>query len=105
MNEYNGYSSIDLVRLLGERFKTYRLRLQLTQKEVAEKAGLSPLTIHRFENGKAPNLSLSVFLLLMKTIGIIDNIDKMLPTLDKSPYLYTDNYKTVQRIKHKKQTT
>lgn len=34
------YSTPELVRLLGVRFKEYRMRCNLTQKEVAEFTGL-----------------------------------------------------------------
>ena len=34
------YSTPELVRLLGVRFKEYRMRCNLTQKEVAELTGL-----------------------------------------------------------------
>ena len=45
------YSTPELVRLLGVRFKEYRLRCNLTQKEVAELTGLGLTTIHKFEWG------------------------------------------------------
>ena len=51
MEDYSEYSVTELVRLLGSRFKEYRLRANMTQKEVAEMSGLSMMTIHRFENG------------------------------------------------------
>ena len=68
-DDYTEYSTPELVRMLGARFKDYRLRADLTQKEVAETTGLSVLTIHRFENGTATNVSLGTFLLLLKAIG------------------------------------
>ena len=49
------YSTPELVRLLGVRFKEYRMRCNLTQKEVAEFTGLGLTTIHKFENGTAFN--------------------------------------------------
>jgi transcriptional regulator with XRE-family HTH domain len=56
------YSTPELVRLLGVRFKEYRLRCNLTQKEVAELTGLGLTTIHKFENGTAGNLSLATYI-------------------------------------------
>ena len=38
MADFYGYSTPELVRLLGERFKEYRMRCNLTQKEVAERS-------------------------------------------------------------------
>ena len=40
MEDYSDYSAPELVRMLGSRFKDYRLRANMTQKEVAEMAGL-----------------------------------------------------------------
>jgi DNA-binding XRE family transcriptional regulator len=45
MEDYSEYSAPELVRMLGSRFKDYRLRANMTQKEVAEMGGLSVLTV------------------------------------------------------------
>ena len=97
------YSTPELVRLLGMRFKEYRMRCNLTQKEVAELTGLGLTTIHKFENGTAGNLSLSTFLLLLKVVGQIDAINDVLPELPPSPYLMRRDEKKAQRIRHTKQ--
>lgn len=101
MVDYYEYSIPELVRLLGSRFKEYRMRANMTQKEVAEQSGLTVTTIHKFESGAASNLSLGTFLLLMKAIGQIDSLDELLPDLPESPYLYKEE-KEIQRIRHKK---
>jgi Predicted transcriptional regulators len=101
MVDYYEYSVPELVRLLGSRFKEYRMRANMTQKEVAEQAGLTVYTVQKFESGTAGNVSLGTFLLLLKTIGQIDGLDELLPNLPESPYLYKEE-KKVQRIRHKK---
>ena len=63
------YSTPELVRLLGERFKEYRMCCNLTQKDVAEQSDVGLTTIYKFENGTAGNLSLSTFILLLKVVG------------------------------------
>ena len=74
------YSTPELGRFTGGyRFKEYRMRCNLTQKEVAELTGLGLTTIHKFENGTAGYLSLSTFLLLLKVVGQIDAINDVLP--------------------------
>ena len=102
MSDYSKYSSPELVRLLGVRFKDYRLRANMTQKEVAEATGLSILTIHRFENGTANNISLGTFLLLLKAVGCINDLDSLMPEQPESPYLYKENNKKTQRVRHNK---
>lgn len=102
MNDYFEYSAPELVRLLGVRFKDYRLRANLTQKEVAETTGLSILTIHRFENGTVNNISLATFLLLLKAVRCINDLDALMPEQPESPYLYKENNKKTQRVRHSK---
>ena len=102
MEDYSEYSVTELVRLLGSRFKDYRLRANMTQKEVAEMTGLSLLTVHRFENGAVKNISLGTFLLLLKAVGSINDLHELLPEQPESPYLYNDNQKKAQRVRHKK---
>ena len=102
MANFYEYSTPELVRLLGERFKEYRMRCNLTQKEVAEQSGIGLTTIHKFENGTAGNLSLSTFILLLKVIGQVDALDDVLPELPDSPYLVRKEEKKAQRIRHAK---
>lgn len=101
MEDYSEYSAPELVRTLGSRFKDYRLRANMTQKEVAEMAGLSVLSVYRFENGTVTNISLSTFLLLMKAVGCINDLNNLMPEQPESPYLYKEN-KKMQRVRHKK---
>lgn len=103
MTDYYEYSTPELVRLLGTRFRDYRMRCNLTQKEVSERSGIGLTTIHKFENGTASNISLSTFLLLLKVVGQIDALDQLLPELPESPYLIRKNEKKAQRIRHPKQ--
>lgn len=102
MKDYSEYSVTELVRLLGSRFKDYRLRANMTQKEVAAMSGLSMMTIHRFENGMVKNISLGTFLLLLKAVGSINDLNELMPEQPESPYLYDDNQKKAQRVRHKK---
>jgi len=96
------YSTPELVRLLGSRFKEYRMRCNLTQKEVAELSGIGLTTIHKFENGTSGNLSLSTFILLLKVVGRVNALDDLLPELPMSPYLMRKDEKKAQRIRHTK---
>ncbi len=96
------YSIPELVRLLGARFKEYRMRCNLTQKEVAQQSGVGLTTIHKFENGTAGNVSLSTFILLLKVVERINALDDLLPELPESPYLVRKDEKKAQRIRHSK---
>lgn len=102
MVDFYEYSTPELVRLLGERFKEYRMRCNLTQKEVADQSGIGLTTIYKFENGTAGNLSLSTFILLLKVIGQVNSLDDVMPELPESPYLVRKEEKKAQRIRHSK---
>ena len=79
MADYYEYSIPELIKLLGARFKDYRLRSKMTQKDVSEQSGITITTIHKFENGTSGNMSLGTFLLLMKAIGQINALDELMP--------------------------
>lgn len=100
-NELSSYSIPELIHLLGTRFRDYRQRAGMTQKDVSEKTGISTVTIYKFESGTANNISLATFLLLLKAIGWIDGIDNFMPELPPSPYV--EERKTIQRVRHKRQ--
>lgn len=102
MTDIYEYSTPELVRLLGERFKDYRLRCQLTQKEIAEHSGVGLTTIHKFENGTAGNISMSTFIQLLRSIGSLEAIDDILPELPPSAYLVRRYEKQAQRVRHSK---
>ena len=73
------YSNSEIVQLLGERYKEYRVRVGLTQKEISEKTNVSVMTIHRFESGAATNIALSTIISLLRAIGMLDNVNELLP--------------------------
>jgi transcriptional regulator with XRE-family HTH domain len=100
MKDYYEYSTPELVEMLGQRFRDYRLRSALTQLEVSGQAGVAVGTIHKFEHGKAANVSLGTFLALLRAIGCLEQLDELLPELPESAYLVRDG-KKVQRIRHK----
>ncbi len=97
--DYYELSIPEIVRLLGARLKEYRMRVRLTQRELSEKSGLTIVTIHKIETGAVSNISLGTFLLILKSIELIDNIDLLLPELPQSPYLLRKG-KKLKRIYH-----
>ncbi len=87
MLDYIELSEPDIIKILGERFRDYRLNCQLTQKDLADKTGISIKTISNFESGKANNITMINFLTMLRTIGQLDNIDCILPEIPLSPYV------------------
>jgi len=78
-------SGSEIIRQLGKRYSDYRKRMGFTQKEVAEKSGLSVFTISSFENGSSTGVTLASLLKLLRAINSLDEIEKILPELPDSP--------------------
>ncbi|WP_321332919.1 helix-turn-helix domain-containing protein [uncultured Bacteroides sp.] len=78
-------SGSDIIREFGKRYSDYRKRMGYTQKEVAEKSGLSIFTISSFENGSSTGITLASFIKLLRAIDSLEEIEKLLPELPASP--------------------
>lgn len=87
---------------LGIRFREYRLRLNMTRKEVSEAAGIGLTTLYKFECGNMTDISFSSIIRLLRVIGLIDNWELIIPELPESPYMYDDNDHKKQRVRHPK---
>jgi len=84
-NEIYEKTGSDIIRELGTKYSNYRKRMGYTQKEVAEKSGLSVFTISSFENGSSTGITLASFIKLLRAIDSLDEIEKLLPELPESP--------------------
>jgi transcriptional regulator with XRE-family HTH domain len=60
---------------LADRVRDLRLRLNLTQEGLAQRAGLSTGTVKRFE--KIGQISLVSFLQISQVLGELENFDKL----------------------------
>lgn len=85
MNNLDYTSNYDILQLLAKRMKEYRLAARLSQRELAEKSGVSYTTICRFEQRKHPNLSLNNFISLLRQVGMESRMADVLPELPLPP--------------------
>lgn len=69
--------------MIGELLKAERQKQNLTQKQLAEKSGISFVSINRIENGSNPRLSVitKIFEAMGKTLQI-EVKDKTIDILD-----------------------
>ena len=94
-------SNTEIIQSLGVQYKSYRLNANLTQKEVAEKAGVSLITLRAFETGKASNITMVNLLALLRAINNLECITEILPEIPISPYqLLKLQTKQRKRVKH-----
>ena len=78
-------SGDEIIKSLGEKFKTYRKRMKLSQKEIVRRSGLSIFTVSSFENGSQTGLTLSSFIKLLRAIEYLEEMEKLLPEQLESP--------------------
>ncbi len=80
-----GKSNWEIISELGARFKEYRVFSNMTQKEVSAQSGVSVFTISQFEKGEAGNIGFGTILSLLRSIGFIAEVEKLLPELPLLP--------------------
>lgn len=97
-NHISQMYAMEIIVMLGKRFKDYRIASNLTQQEVADHSGVSVLTIRNFENGRIGNVTLKTFIELLRTIGAMDGLYDVLPEIPISPY----ELKKIQQGKRKR---
>lgn len=100
MADYNRLSNAEIVNHLGEQFRQYRLRAQLTQEEVSAFTDISVFTIRKFETGKAVNLSVQTLFSLLRVVGQIDGLSAILPPLPPNPEQIYKQVPDCKRVRH-----
>jgi transcriptional regulator with XRE-family HTH domain len=72
-----------LLEELGRRLRDARLERNLSQAEVAERAGIGRVTLQRMEAGESP--SLANFIRVLRVLGLLEGLERVLPRPVPSP--------------------
>ena len=67
-------STDELLRRFGDRLRLARLRRLLSAKQVAERAGMSPMTLRSLERGGS-GVTIGAYLTVMQVLGIENDLD------------------------------
>ncbi|MDE6511103.1 MAG: helix-turn-helix domain-containing protein [Muribaculaceae bacterium] len=78
-------SNADIIGVLGQRIKEYRLAARMSQRELAYKSGVGYTTISHFEQGRKSNLTLNNFISLLRPLGMEERMMDILPELPMPP--------------------
>ena len=74
------YSNLtDAKRELAKRFHDYRLSLNLTQLDIAEKSGVSLSAVKSFE--RTGSISLDNLMKMLKALSLFANFDALIPPM------------------------
>ena len=73
----------ELQVVLGERLRSLRLSRNSSQRELADKAGLSLRAVHNLENGAGSTLD--SFVRVLKALNATDAIERLVPQPRVSP--------------------
>ena len=96
-----------LLKEIGERIRDIRVAVPLTQKEIAEKAGVSPRTVERIENGE--NVKIENLLNILRVLDLLENINTLIPEQEIPPSVLLDRGKKrvrayLQKSEHVKES-
>lgn len=98
----------DIIALLCQRLKEYRLATRISQREMAEKSGVSLTTISHLEQGLNRNITLNNFISILRVLGLEQRLSDLLPELPVPPMALKqmNKYipKRVRRSNHDKES-
>lgn len=91
-----------ILKELAERVKNYRLDMNLSQGDFAQKAGISLRSVVNFESGA--DVKFSNFIKILKALELADNLELLIPDVTKRPSSFLVEKKQKQRVRKSHKT-
>ena len=91
-----------ILRELAKRVKNYRLDMELSQAEFAQKVGVSLRSIVNLESGA--DVKFSNFIKILKGLDLADNLELLIPDVTKRPSSFLETKKQKQRVRKSRKT-
>lgn len=96
-----GLTDPTLLERLGRRIERHRLEANLTQAELAERAGIGKRTLERLEAGNGA--ALVTLVRVLRALQLLDGLDQLVPELPPSPIQQLKlRGKQRQRVSHRR---
>lgn len=89
----------EILLIIGKRVKEQRIRLRLTQKQLAIEADVSVKTLVSFEQGH--NVSFLNFIAILRALKSVDQMNLILPEPPINPLDYLNKKNLVKRVRSK----
>lgn len=102
MDSRDYIQNIDILETLARRVREYRLAARMSQRELAQKSGVSYTTISHFEQGRNPNMTLNNFISLLRCVGMERRMLELLPELPVPPLALREINKLIPKRVRKK---
>ncbi len=83
MKSFGEMNDLAILDLLGERIRRQRLNQNVTQSELAQRAGIDRIVLTSLENGRG--CTLGSMIKILRVLGKIDQLDLFLPEPGVSP--------------------
>jgi transcriptional regulator with XRE-family HTH domain len=78
MNSFSTYlSNPEILSLIGERIRQWRIKKEFTQNELTQRTGLSRGAIQKLESGT--NVDLNTIIAIIRSLDLIENLNQLLP--------------------------
>jgi transcriptional regulator with XRE-family HTH domain len=88
----------ELLKEFGERLRLARLRRRLQAKEVAERAGMTEVTLRRVERG-LPGVTMGAYLAVMQVLQLQDDVAKWATNDSQGRHLQDAELQSTRRPK------
>lgn len=99
--DWNSLSNTEVIMEMGSRIRFNRISKKLTQKQLAEKAGVSIFSVAKLERGES--VSISIWIAILRAIRLLDNLELLFPEEFLSPLAVLKQTKKVEkRVRFKK---
>lgn len=85
-----------ILKELGRRIQDMRIASEVTQRKLAELAGVSYSTMQRIENGE--NIKIENILNVMRALSLLENLEILIPEQEILPTSIVDKAKRKQRV-------